>query len=132
MYKKLLAVTAASLTMMACSSSEPTQNDTTPQLAVCKPMQATNGTWKPAEISFETKQAAMLATASMDGDHKLSEVIDVQQQDATNTNYQINFAIETGELFTATVFKSPAGEFKLLAIQPKAVADECNTAETDS
>ncbi|OEF27635.1 cystatin domain-containing protein [Vibrio rumoiensis] len=134
MYKKLLVVTVGALALMACSSSPETPDAETAstgstQQAICEPAKAMPGSWQPAEVTPEAKQAAVLATASMDGGHSLKEIHSVEQQVVAGMNYKVNFTIEDGEAYSTVVFRSLKGEYKLISVQPQALVDECNKSE---
>ncbi len=132
MYKKLLAVSAAAIVLSACSSSEPEQ-ETNPELQVqCETAQRLVGGWQKAEITPEAKQSALLAIASMEGNHTLKEVLSVEQQVVAGMNYKVAFTIEDGTSYVAKVFRSLKGEYKMISIQPKQLVDDCIKQQTQS
>ncbi|GLT14576.1 cystatin domain-containing protein [Vibrio algivorus] len=125
MYKKLLAVSAAAIVLSACSSSEPEQ-EANPELKVqCETAQRLVGGWQKAEITPEAKQSALLAIASMDGNHTLKEVISVEQQVVAGMNYKVAFTVDDGTAYVAKVFRSLKGEYKMVSVQPKQLVDGC-------
>lgn len=131
MYKKLFVITTGSLVLMACSSSPETKNTAetstaSTQEAVCEPVKAMPGSWQQADITPEAKQAAVLATASMEGGYSLKEIQSVQQQVVAGMNYKVNFTIEDGDAYSTIVFRNLKGEYKLVSVQPQILVDECN------
>lgn len=130
MHKNLFVIITGALALMACSSSPETKDTVetstaSTQEAICEPVKAMPGSWQQAEITPEAKQAAVLATASIEGGHSLKEIQSVEQQVVAGMNYKVNFTIEDGEAYSATVFRNLKGEYKLISVQPQALVDEC-------
>ncbi|MGO2498528.1 MAG: cystatin domain-containing protein [Vibrio litoralis] len=132
MYKKLLAVSAAAIVLSACSSPEPEQ-ETNPELKVqCETAQRLVGGWQKAEITPEAKQSALLAIASMEGNHTLKEVLSVEQQVVAGMNYKVAFTVDDGTAYVAKVFRNLQGEYKMVSLQPKQLVDECIEQQTQN
>lgn len=123
MYKKLLLISAAALSVAACSSQQPTEN---PELKVkCQSVKAMPGGWKDAEVTPEAKQSALLAAASLEGSHTVKEIISVQQQVVAGMNYSVVFSIDDDTVYVAKVYRNLQGQYKILSIQPQALVEEC-------
>lgn len=121
------------MTLGACSSSEPTENEatlstSTSKQARCEPAKPMLGAWEDASVTLESKQAAVLAATSMTG-HSLKEVHKVEQQVVEGINYKVTFTVEDGSSFMAMVHRSLDGEYELLSVQPEDLVQECSEEE---
>ncbi|WP_105902096.1 cystatin domain-containing protein [Vibrio gangliei] len=127
MYKKILLISAAALTVTACSSNEPAQD---PELKVkCESVKVIPGGWKETEVTPEARQAALLAATSLEGSHSVKEVLSVQEQVVAGKNYNVVFSIEDGTTYETKVYRNLQGQYKILSIQPKSLIDECSAPE---
>ncbi|WP_086984354.1 cystatin domain-containing protein [Vibrio aphrogenes] len=123
MYKNILAISTITLAMTACSATPPTEN---PELTMkCETVKSMPGGWQEAEISAEVKQSALLAVASLEGNHSVKSIQRAQQQVVAGMNYKVEFTIEDDTTYTAKVYKDLKGQYKIISIQPQSLLDEC-------